>query len=49
LPFVKPEIAGDKTVFLTDGALKSMLPPGAPNHMIQRTVVQTFANFKAGQ
>jgi putrescine transport system substrate-binding protein len=49
LPFVKPEIAGNKTVFLTDKALKSMLPPGAPNHMIQRVITQTYANFKAAQ
>jgi putrescine transport system substrate-binding protein len=49
LPFVEPEIADNKAVFLPADALKDMLPPGAPNHMIQRIVVQTFANFKADQ
>jgi putrescine transport system substrate-binding protein len=47
LRFVKPEIAGNKAVFLPSDVLKDMLPPGAPNHMSQRTAVQTFADFKA--
>ncbi|GHT81863.1 putrescine-binding periplasmic protein [Betaproteobacteria bacterium] len=46
LRFVRPEIVGNKAVFLPAEVLKSMLPPGAPNHMIQRTAVQTFADFK---
>jgi putrescine transport system substrate-binding protein len=46
LRFVKPEIAGDKAVFLSATVLKNMLPPGAPNHIVQRTAVQTFADFK---
>ncbi|GHU03145.1 putrescine-binding periplasmic protein [Betaproteobacteria bacterium] len=46
LPFVRPEIAGDKAVFLSADALGNLLPPGAPNHMMQRIVVQMYANFK---
>jgi putrescine transport system substrate-binding protein len=49
LPFVKPEIMDNKAVFLSANALERMLPPGAPNHMAQRIVVQTFASFKADQ
>jgi putrescine transport system substrate-binding protein len=46
LRFVKPEIAGDKAVFLSPEVLNNMLPPGAPNHMAQRIGVQTFADFR---
>jgi putrescine transport system substrate-binding protein len=49
LQFVEPKIAGDKAIFLPDKELEGMLPPGAPNHMIQRVVVQTFADFKNGE
>jgi putrescine transport system substrate-binding protein len=46
LPFVKPEIANDKSVFLPPSALKNMLPPGTPNHLAQHTSVQTFSEFR---
>jgi putrescine transport system substrate-binding protein len=49
LSFVKPEIMNNKAVFLSANALEGMLPPGAPNHMAQRIVVQTFAGFKVDQ
>jgi putrescine transport system substrate-binding protein len=49
LRFVKPEIAGNKAVFLPADVLKNMLPPGAPNHMAQRSATQTFADFRNGE
>jgi putrescine transport system substrate-binding protein len=46
LRFVKPEVAGNKAVFLPADVLKNMLPPGAPNNMAQRFGVQTFVDFR---
>jgi putrescine transport system substrate-binding protein len=49
LPFVKPEIAKDKAVFLDEAALNTMIPPGSPDQATRRLITRTFTNFKANR
>ena len=49
LPFVKPEIAKDKAVFVDEAGLATMIPPGAPEQATRRLVTRTFTNFKANR
>jgi putrescine transport system substrate-binding protein len=49
LPFVKPEIAKDKSVFLDEAGLANMIPPGSPDQATRRLVTRAFTNFKANR
>jgi putrescine transport system substrate-binding protein len=49
LPFVKPEIAQDKSVFPDEAGLANMIPPGSPDQATRRLVTRTFTNFKANR
>ncbi|MFN6993181.1 MAG: polyamine ABC transporter substrate-binding protein [Aquincola tertiaricarbonis] len=49
LPFVKPEIAKDKAVFVDEAGLASMIPPGSPDQATRRLITRTFTSFKANR
>ena len=46
--FVKPEVASDPTVFLSDAEMKKMVPPGPLNNDTRRTMTRLYTNFKTG-
>ncbi len=46
--FVKPELAGNKTVFLSDEDKKKMAPPEAVNNDIRRLRTRLYTGFKTG-
>jgi putrescine transport system substrate-binding protein len=47
--FVNPEIADNDAVFLSAGALASMLPSGVPDQATRRLITRTFTNFKSNR
>ncbi|MEO8125372.1 MAG: extracellular solute-binding protein, partial [Burkholderiales bacterium] len=46
--FVKPEVANNPTVFLSDAEMKKMIPPGALNNDTRRTMTRLYTSFKTG-
>ncbi len=46
--FIKPEVAGNPTVFLPPAELKAMVPPEALNNDLRRLMTRTYTNFKTG-
>jgi putrescine transport system substrate-binding protein len=46
--FVKPEVASNKTVFLSDEDKKNMAMPDAVNNDIRRTMTRLYTRFKTG-
>jgi len=49
LKFVKKEVAGNKTIFLSDADKARMTPPDALPQAIRRVQTRVFTNFKAGK
>ena len=49
LPFVKKEVAENKTIFLSDADKKRMTPPDALPQDIRRVQTRVFTAFKAGR
>ena len=48
LKFVRPEVANNKTVFLTHDDLGKMVAPDAVNNDIRRLRTRLFTSFKTG-
>ena len=48
LPFVKPEVANNKSVFLSAEDMKTMQSPDALNNDTRRTMTRLFTSFKTG-
>jgi len=46
--FVKPEIANNPTVFVTDADMKNMANPDALTNDIRRTMTRLYTSFKTG-
>jgi putrescine transport system substrate-binding protein len=46
--FVKPEVAANPTVFLSDEDMKKMVPPDSLNNDLRRLMTRTFTSFKTG-
>jgi putrescine transport system substrate-binding protein len=46
--FVKPEVANNPTVFLSDADMKNMAVPDALNNDIRRTMTRLYTSFKTG-
>ena len=46
--FVKPQVASDPTVFLSDADMKKMQAPDALSNDIRRTMTRLFTSFKTG-
>ncbi|MEK8048422.1 polyamine ABC transporter substrate-binding protein [Ideonella margarita] len=46
--FVKPEVASNPTVFLSDAEMKKMIPPGSLNNDLRRLMTRTYTSFKTG-
>jgi len=46
--FVKPNVANDPTVFLSDADMKRMVLPDAINNDIRRTMTRLYTSFKTG-
>ena len=46
--FVKPEVANNPTVFLSDAERKKMIAPGALNNDTRRTMTRLYTSFKTG-
>ncbi len=46
--FVKPEVANNPTVFLSDAEMKKMIPPGPLNNDTRRTMTRLYTSFKTG-
>ena len=46
--FVKPEVANNPTVFLSDAEMKKMIAPGALNNDTRRTMTRLYTSFKTG-
>jgi putrescine transport system substrate-binding protein len=49
LKFVKKDVAGNQTIFLSDADKKRMTPPDAAPPDIRRVQTRIFTNFKAGK
>lgn len=47
--FIKPEVAANKTVFMTPEDLSKMVPPEAVNNDIRRLRTRLFTTFKTGR
>ena len=47
-PLIKPEIANNTTVFLSDADMKKMASPGALTNDIRRTMTRLYTSFKTG-
>ena len=47
-PFVKPEVAGNPTVFLSPPDMARMVPPDALNADLRRLMTRTYTSFKTG-
>ena len=45
---VKPAVANNPTVFLSDEAMKKMVMPEAINNDIRRTMTRIYTGFKTG-
>ena len=48
LPFVKPEVAQDKTVFLSPEDMKKMELPGELSNDSRRVITRVYTTFKTG-
>jgi len=46
--FVKPEVANNPSVFLSDADMKKMAAPDAINNDIRRTMTRMYTSFKTG-
>ena len=46
--FVKPEVASNPTVFLSDADMKKMVAPGSLNNDLRRLMTRTYTSFKTG-
>ncbi|MBA4341065.1 MAG: spermidine/putrescine ABC transporter substrate-binding protein PotF [Methylibium sp.] len=46
--FVKPEVASNPTVFLSDADMKKMAAPDAINNDVRRTMTRMYTSFKTG-
>ncbi len=46
--FVKPEVANNPTVFLSDADMKKMVAPDALNNDLRRLMTRTYTGFKTG-
>ncbi len=46
--FVKPEVANNPTVFLSDADMKLMAPPDSLSNDLRRLMTRTFTSFKTG-
>ena len=46
--FIKPEIANNPTVFVSDAEMKKMAVPGALTNDIRRTMTRLYTSFKTG-
>ena len=46
--FVKPEVANNPTVFISDADMKNMAVPDALNNDIRRTMTRLYTSFKTG-
>ena len=46
--FVKPEVAANPTVFLSEADMKNMQPPGSLNNDLRRLMTRTYTSFKTG-
>lgn len=46
--FVKPEVANNPTVFLSDADMKKMAAPDAINNDVRRTMTRMYTSFKTG-
>ena len=46
--FVKPEVANNPTVFLSDTDMKRMVPPDSLNNDLRRLMTRTYTSFKTG-
>ena len=46
--FVKPEVANNPTVFISDADMKKMAVPDALNNDIRRTMTRLYTSFKTG-
>jgi putrescine transport system substrate-binding protein len=47
-PFVKPEVANNPTVFISDAEMKKMAVPEALNNDVRRTMTRLYTSFKTG-
>jgi len=45
---IKPEVAGNPTVFLPEAELKKMVAPDALNNDLRRLMTRTYTSFKTG-
>ena len=48
LKFVNPDVANNKTVFLSEEDKKKMVPPEAVNNDIRRLRTRLYTTFKTG-
>jgi putrescine transport system substrate-binding protein len=46
--FVKPEVANNPTVFLSETDMKRMVPPDSLNNDLRRLMTRTYTSFKTG-
>ncbi|WP_407069341.1 polyamine ABC transporter substrate-binding protein [Leptothrix ochracea] len=46
--FIKPEVASNTTVFLSDADMKKMIAPDALNNDLRRLMTRTYTAFKTG-
>lgn len=46
--FIKPEVANNPTVFLSDADMKKMVPPDSLNNDLRRLMTRTYTSFKTG-
>jgi putrescine transport system substrate-binding protein len=46
--FIKPEVASNPTVFLSDADMKKMIAPDALNNDLRRLMTRTYTAFKTG-
>ena len=47
-PHVKPEVANNPTVFLSDAEMNRMVPPNSLNNDLRRLMTRTYTSFKTG-
>jgi putrescine transport system substrate-binding protein len=45
---VRPEVAANPTVFLSQADMAKMVPPDAINNDLRRLMTRTFTSFKTG-
>ncbi len=47
-PFVKPEVASNPTVFISDADMARMVAPNSLNNDLRRLMTRTYTSFKTG-